>query len=130
MQMQKKGGTFILKVFDLFLKPSVQLLYLLSCCYEQVYIIKPYTSRAANSEKYIICKGFKLECSLELSNKFISVLKVLRTIENKIVSILDIPIQYYYLNHLVEINAIFGQQQMENIMTTILYIENENKSDQ
>lgn len=128
--MQKKGGTFILKVFDLFLKPSVQLIYLLSCCYEQVYIIKPYTSRAANSEKYIICKEFKLECSLELSNKFISVLKVLRTIENKIVSILDIPIQYYYLNHLVEINAIFGQQQMENIMTTILYIENENKSDQ
>ena len=59
--MQKKGGTFVLKVFDLFLKPSVQLLYLLSCCYEQVYIIKPYTSRTANSERYVICKGFKLE---------------------------------------------------------------------
>jgi len=128
--MQKKGGTFILKVFDLFLKPSVQLIYLLSCCYEKVYVIKPHTSRMANSERYIVCKRFTLDCSSELSNKFISILKVLKNVPNKIDSLLNIPIQSYYLNVLVEINAIFGQQQIENIITTILYIENENKAEQ
>ena len=128
--MQKKGGIFILKVFDLFLKPSVQLIYLLSCCYEEVYVIKPHTSRIANSERYIVCKKFKLECSLELSNKFISILKVLKNMPNKINSLLNIHIQSYYLNNLVEINAILGQQQIENIITTILYIENDNKAEQ
>ena len=27
--------------------------------YEEVYIIKPLLSRESNSEKYIVCKGFK-----------------------------------------------------------------------
>ena len=27
--------------------------------YEKVNIFKPYTSRTANSEKYIVCRGFK-----------------------------------------------------------------------
>ena len=57
--MQKQGGHFILKVFDIFHQSSVELIYLLSCFYERVYIIKPHTSRHANSEKYIVCKKFK-----------------------------------------------------------------------
>ena len=36
---------------------------------------------------------------------------------------MDIPIQCYYLSHLVEINAIFGQQQIENIIKTMCLIE-------
>ena len=54
--LQKKNGSFILKIFDVFKYISVELLFLLSNCYENVYIYKPFTSRIANSEKYIICK--------------------------------------------------------------------------
>lgn len=60
IELQKVGGHFILKVFDVFTDTSVHLLYLLSLCYSEVFTYKPSTSRPTNSEKYIICKGFKL----------------------------------------------------------------------
>jgi 23S rRNA U2552 (ribose-2'-O)-methylase RlmE/FtsJ len=126
LTMQKYKGHFILKVFDIFLRPTVELIYLLSCFYERIYIIKPHTSRYANSEKYIICKYFKYENTKEISKKFLSVSYVLDKLDWKIYnisSIINIPIQYYFLNQLTEYNAIFGQQQIENIIKTMSLIE-------
>ena len=60
LALQNQGGNFILKLFDMFTTPSIQILYLLSMCYEEVYIYKPKTSRPTNSEKYVICKNFCL----------------------------------------------------------------------
>lgn len=56
--LQKKGGCFVLKMFDIFHQHSLDMLYLLTHFYECVYVSKPLTSRIANSEKYIICKNF------------------------------------------------------------------------
>ena len=58
LYIQKIGGHFVCKFFDIYTIETVKLLYFLSCFYEKVYISKPYTSRPANSEKYIICKNF------------------------------------------------------------------------
>lgn len=58
--LQKTNGHFILKVFDIFTSTSINLLYLLNLCYNNIYIYKPKTSRPTNSEKYIICKNFNL----------------------------------------------------------------------
>lgn len=60
IELQTQGGHFVLKVFDVFTETSVQLLYLLSLCYEEMYAYKPKTSRPTNSEKYIVCKNFTL----------------------------------------------------------------------
>ena len=43
LAMQKKGGSFILKIFDMFTIPTMQLLYLLNSMYSNVYICKPHT---------------------------------------------------------------------------------------
>ena len=72
---------FVLKVFDVFLQPTVELIYLLSCFYEHVYIVKPNTSRYANSEKYVVCKKFKYEKTDEITQKFISIFCVFRPLE-------------------------------------------------
>ena len=56
--IQKNGGNFLVKVFDLFQEETIKLL---ACCkifYKEMHIIKPNTSRPANSEKYIIFKSF------------------------------------------------------------------------
>lgn len=127
--MQKYKGHFILKVFDIFLQPTFELIYLLSCFYERVYIIKPNTSRAANSEKYIVCKYFKWDDTTEISKKLLAVSQVLNKLDWKtyqIKSIINIPIQYYYINQIIEYNAIFGQQQIENIIKTMTVIERNN----
>ena len=59
LNIQKDGGTFICKLFDLFYYSSLQLIYVLYLSYDKVSFIKPSTSRQSNSEKYIICQGFK-----------------------------------------------------------------------
>ena len=57
LNIQKIGGTFIMKIFDIFSKGMIDMIYLLSTLYTDVNIYKPNTSRIANSEKYIICQN-------------------------------------------------------------------------
>ncbi len=59
INIQAKGGSFVLKVFETFTFNTIKLIYILASFYEECYIYKPFFSRATNSEKYIICKGFK-----------------------------------------------------------------------
>ena len=58
MRCQADGGTFVLKVFSLAKEITLQLVALLASCYESVHIVKPYTSRAVNDERYIVCENF------------------------------------------------------------------------
>jgi len=49
--------------------------------------------------------------------------------EQNIHRFLNIPVSYYFINKIEEYNAIFGQQQIENIHYTISLIENLYKQD-
>jgi len=128
--MQANGGTFILKIFDMFETATLEILYLLSCFYNKIIICKPNTSRSANSEKYIVCKYFKYNNTDEISTKFINTLKIFETINfntYSIFSILNIPIQSYYKTHLLEINACLSHIQIDNILNTIKIITHKDK---
>ncbi len=59
--LQKEGGVFILKIFDMFNDQTLKLMHLLKRFYKDMYIIKPLTSRPANSEKYVVCTGFSFD---------------------------------------------------------------------
>jgi 23S rRNA U2552 (ribose-2'-O)-methylase RlmE/FtsJ len=114
--IQKQGGNFILKIFDIFNDLTIEYIFLLSCLYEEVYIYKPNTSRIANSEKYIICKKYK---SISQNNiKYI--IDNFSDITNKqLSSILDYNISKLFINKIEEINAIYGQNQIDNISMTL-----------
>lgn len=119
---QKKGGNFILKVFDTFTDITIDLIYLLSNVYDSVFIVKPHTSRPANSEKYIVCKNFRVENTKEYIKIFIDILSKLS--ENIVLKRLfkeNIPT--LFLNRMEEINAIYGQQQIESIVGTLSLIK-------
>ena len=127
--LQKQGGTFILKIFDIFTQATIDILYILSSLYEKCYIIKPNTSRNANSEKYIVCKLFKLSDTSELVNKLIIFFNCNNLNTKKTITrVLNINIPYLYINKLEDINAILGQQQLENILYTLHLLDN-NRSD-
>lgn len=128
--MQKKGGSFVLKIFDCFMQCTVDMLLLLSSMYDEVYITKPHTSRSANSEKYIVCKGF-IGCSLYFfpylyySFKFMTEM----TNDSYMKRILrDYEIPYYFSTKIEKINGLFGQMQLENIQTTIELINQSEKN--
>ena len=152
LTMQKYGGAFILKIFDCFTASTVDIIYILSAFYEKVYIAKPFTSRYANSEKYIICKNFLFKDSTKfygylhktlsdlLANNnendenddnndntaIIDNLKILHSHNSqhvwKTIRFLNISISNYFITKLEEYNSIFGQQQLENIYKTIVLI--------
>jgi 23S rRNA U2552 (ribose-2'-O)-methylase RlmE/FtsJ len=134
LSMQKKGGSFILKLFDTFMQHSIDLLYILSSFYDKVYIVKPQTSRYANSEKYIVCKGFT-NIPFESFAPFIQ-----RAFEKMLMSsnssmdlyihrFINAPLSMIFLSRLEEYNAIFGQQQIENIHFTISLIDNKHRQE-
>ena len=137
LMLQKKNGTFILKIFDIFDKFTVDIIYLLNILYSKIYIVKPNTSRYANSEKYIVCKGFRLSSSDCYYNLFLNFYKKLNVIDQttsnpydiSISSILNIDIPYYFLIKLEELNAVLGQKQIEVINNTINIIETDNNYD-
>uniref|UniRef100_A0A3Q0R1P3 Cap-specific mRNA (nucleoside-2'-O-)-methyltransferase 2 n=1 Tax=Amphilophus citrinellus TaxID=61819 RepID=A0A3Q0R1P3_AMPCI len=52
------GGSFVLKMFTLYEHSSVCLLYLLNCCFQFVSVFKPATSKAGNSEVYVVCLNY------------------------------------------------------------------------
>lgn len=56
----KQNGNFVLKLFDCFTLPTIQLLWILENYFETTRIVKPKTSRPCNSERYILCSGFNL----------------------------------------------------------------------
>ena len=58
LHTQALNGIFICKFFDTNTLITIKYLYILSLFYNDVFITKPHTSRPANSEKYIVCKGF------------------------------------------------------------------------
>ena len=59
LKVQKIGCHFVCKMFDNYTYITNEIIYILMTLYEKVNIFKPYTSRTANSEKYIVCRGFK-----------------------------------------------------------------------
>ena len=130
LALQKQGGTFILKIFDIFHKPTIDILYLLSYYYTNVTIMKPYTSRVANSEKYIICQGFKIADSAQIIQQFCDVFsdtgvdKDVDSSEGILSSLLAREHELYFLNKIEELNAMISYQQIENITSTLAIITN------
>jgi len=129
--LQKKNGHFILKIFDSFMRHTVDLLCILSAFYKKVYITKPQTSRNANSEKYIVCKNFLFSSNVDFLLKFKhTFMKMLEMKETCYVDrFLTCNIPNLFISRLEEYNSIFGQQQIDNIYQTIILIDNKNKND-
>ena len=132
MSILKTGGTFILKVFDIFHKSSIECIYLLSIMFGEVYVMKPKTSRTANSEKYIVCKDFDATHRDSLIDKFYKILMVYNQMEDNIVlsEFLDVKMNHFFINKIQEINSIIGNKQIKNILTTLKLIENNEKKNE
>jgi len=128
--LQKKGGSFILKLFDCFMQHTVDLLELLSSFYEKTYIVKPQTSRYANSEKYIVCNGFLYENSNDFYKYFYECFEKMNSMKHEhCFRFLKLPTNYLFLQKLEEYNAIFGQKQIQNIHYTFSLMDNKCKFD-
>jgi 23S rRNA U2552 (ribose-2'-O)-methylase RlmE/FtsJ len=131
LALQQQGGHFILKMFDTFTKPTIDVIYVLCNFYQEVYVSKPCTSRYANSERYIVCKHFKPRTTDGLLPQLIAMFRQLEDVPPNatITSLLPMEHDAHFLNKIEECNAIIGQQQMETINATINLILNRSHAD-
>ena len=132
LRVQAKDGAFVLKIFETFTIPSIKMIYLLSSFYESTYIYKPFFSRASNSEKYIICKGFKYDQKKDatlLNSKLISLEKVLESMNsNKFVYDIypDLDLPSGYLDKFKFMNIKIANAQQIMINEIVKYIKENN----
>jgi 23S rRNA U2552 (ribose-2'-O)-methylase RlmE/FtsJ len=120
--MQKTGGNFILKMFDIFKYKTLEIIYLLCNLYENVYIFKPNTSRVANSEKYVICINYKNNNKKIITNIIENFDLIINNVDT-ISSLFNQQLNKHFLTKIQEINAIYGEQQLENISSTLNLIK-------
>ena len=119
---QESKGNFILKIFDSFTTLTIKIVYILSSFYDEVYVYKPYFSRQSDSEKYIICKGFKNN-----SNNIKSLEKIKSKINNFIFDIYpELTIPREYINKFLFINIKICNTQQIIINEMISYIKENN----
>ena len=127
--IQKYKGKFILKIFDCFMQHTIDILYILSSFYEKVYIMKPQTSRYANSEKYIVCIGFLYDNHDMFYNYLMNSFEKMLDTEKNTLRFLNIDVSYLFIKKMEEYNAIFGQKQIQNIHYTLSLMETKTKLD-
>jgi hypothetical protein len=133
LRYQANGGTSIIKIDNVFHKPIVDLIYLLSSLFEKVYIIKPNTNNVTTFEKYIVCKNYNVICDTKLElhkSNYYKLQGFIKNLNNRnIVSIIDYEIPCYFVNKIDDINIIIGQQQLESLDQIINIIKNKNKEE-
>ncbi len=114
MACQAPGGTFILKMFDTFWTASAELLFFLAQYYEAVSVVKPCTSRAANSERYVVAVRLRRRPPDGL----------LATLLGKVVDgrcpdrLFQEDIPPFFMNGVRETNSVIGQRQLDNMLAT------------
>jgi 23S rRNA U2552 (ribose-2'-O)-methylase RlmE/FtsJ len=130
--LNKYRGHFVLKIFDCFMPHTVDIIYILSSFYEKVFIIKPHTSRYANSERYIVCLGFLYDTSAGFYPFLLECFHKMMESDNESDNpfrFLNVDISQIFSKKIEEYSAIFGQKQIQNIMYTLSLIENKGKAE-
>lgn len=125
---QKKGGTFIMKIFDIFQQGTIELLFFINSFYDKVTVVKPKTSRYANSEKYIVCEGFKYNYIKSYYKCFYNILVYLKRNNSMYLTrLLNINMSRIFVDRIQELNSIYGNIQMDVISKTIILFQQDNK---
>mgnify|MGYP000252750187 CR=1 FL=1 len=125
LMLLNDNGVFVLKLFDCYTRATLDMIWILCSVFNEVQIIKPYTSRYANSERYIVCKGYRYTAGQRLLPKLEFILEKLETPPPgmNIERLLSIELPLQFMNEMNEINSIFAQQQTEMIQTTLSIID-------
>lgn len=128
MSILRKDGYFLCKTFDLFTPFTVGLIYLLYRAFDEVSIHKPITSRPANSERYVICKGFREDtediCSyLFYVNDKLGELNAGKDIL-EVVPLEILKADKTFCSYMTESNESLGENQINGLRKLQTYVQN------
>tara|TARA_B110000211_G_scaffold148620_2_gene169266 strand:- start:2137 stop:3309 length:1173 start_codon:yes stop_codon:yes gene_type:complete len=120
LKLLKNNGNALIKIYDIYSRNSIKVLYIISLLFEKIYIIKPLTSRPANSEKYILCNKFNKNSKYDF---FLNILKeIIITKKLHYLNNDDIIVQYKFIEKILNYNKWYTKRQISYINKTIYYI--------
>ena len=126
LNLQKLGGNFIIKRFDLTNILNLKIFYILCHLYEKVIITKLKTSRKTNSERYIVCKNMKNYLDEKILQKLYKVILKWDTYtkqNKKIIDIFSFKIDKFFIKKIELYNSWFFEKQLD-IYKYIININN------
>jgi len=120
----KLNGHFVLKVFDNITKFSLKIIYFLTTMFLTVNLVKPFTSRPANSEKYIVCKNFLgiNKSNLDELYSIIDDWEILSSQNKNVEDIFEFNLPINFILSIKEYNMFILNRQLKNILKTLTYI--------
>lgn len=126
LRLQKIGGSCVIKIYDIHTEYIVCILYLLKRVYNRIHLIKPCTSRPANSEKYVVCTGFKGRDEIEYEIQCLraSIMENSETPDSDKMFIDTLSAKmpatpYIFIRNLVDVTKVFVYRQMAAINKVI-----------
>lgn len=126
LNLLKNNGNGIIKIYDIYSKNSIKIMYIISLFFEKIYIIKPLTSRPANSEKYILCYRYK---NFSESKIYFNIFETI--IQDKDLNHLNndkVAVEYNFIEKILEYNRWYTERQISYINKTIKYIDDYNNN--
>lgn len=128
LKILRSNGHFVCKLFDIFTPFSVGLVYLMYQCFEQISIIKPNSSRPANSERYLVCKWKKADTSticsyLNLINNLLNE----QSNDQDVMEIADLEtmmLDEEFINYIRQSNDSIGRNQIIGLRKITAYCNN------
>lgn len=127
LMIVRDGGSFVTKLFDLFTPFSAGLVYLMYRCFDEICICKPNTSRPANSERYLICKG-KRHDTHDIMNYLFHVNKLLLKRDKdkdviELVPLEELEMEKEFLQYLRRSNNDLGKKQIIGLLKIAAFCE-------
>ncbi|XP_065364192.1 cap-specific mRNA (nucleoside-2'-O-)-methyltransferase 1 [Calliphora vicina] len=127
LKILRCNGSFICKLFDIFTAFSVGLVYLMYQCFEEISIIKPNSSRPANSERYLVCKWKKPDT--EIICKYLNLINnhLNKQSDRDVLEIVDLDVimrDDEFFKYIKESNNIIGRNQIIGLKKITAYCNN------
>ncbi|XP_033633452.1 cap-specific mRNA (nucleoside-2'-O-)-methyltransferase 1-like [Asterias rubens] len=129
LSILRQGGSFVCKTFDLFTPFSIGLIYLLYRAFYKVCLFKPVTSRPANSERYIVCKGMRSGAHL-IHDYMFELNKQMNRLKNSSDDILEVvPLEVIkadeqFTQYITKQNELQAQTQAQGLAKIQAFVRN------
>jgi hypothetical protein len=131
LRLQKQDGSCVIRFAETFTNVTLNIIHLLSVCYNDVFIAKPFMSKQSNPDRYIICKGFKFKDNDKGKLSIISNLETIlmeTTKKNKFVVEIypNFSLPKLFTFTMLKANTDIGNRELININEIVDFIKGEN----
>jgi len=128
LSILNNNGKLIIKLNDIFTLPTLKIILLCQSIFEEVYIYKPYYSRASDSIKYLVCINKNEKAYNNINKKLDKCLTLIKSNNKLFVTDLmsDINVPKQLLHAITYINIYISGEQHKTKNQILKYIKSDN----